>query len=100
MLWANSANDKLMIFFSYFSQKIGFDLSCKLGDNLHEMSNLFSSKNIKKTNISKCHLLIFLPSMLSVMGNGYIEKNLIALYMNLFTKRCSTHPSSGEKSFL
>ena len=75
-LLANSADDKLMIivvlagtlgcpqsaqylllptFFSYFSQKTGFDISCKLspfdifsyfsqktgsnGDNLHEMSN-------------------------------------------------------------
>ena len=36
-LWANSADDKLMIF-SLFFQKIGIDISCKLGDNLHEMS--------------------------------------------------------------
>ena len=28
-LWANSANDKLMIFF-LFSQKISFEISCKL----------------------------------------------------------------------
>ena len=52
-LWANSADGKLMI----FTQKIGFDISCKLGDNLgynlHEMSRwqfvwnviLFSEKN-------------------------------------------------------
>ena len=29
ILWANSADDKLMICFLYFSQNIGFDLSCK-----------------------------------------------------------------------
>ena len=32
--------------FSYFSQKTAFDISCKLGDNLHEMAKLFSGKNI------------------------------------------------------
>ena len=39
--WANSVDVKLVIF-SYFSQKTGFDISCKLsplGDNLHELSN-------------------------------------------------------------
>ena len=40
-LWANSADDKLMIF-SYFSQKIGFDISCKLS---LKCQNLFSRKN-------------------------------------------------------
>ena len=29
-LWANTADDKLMIFFHFFPQKIGSDLSCKL----------------------------------------------------------------------
>ena len=29
-LWANSADDKLIIFLSYFSQKTGFDSSRKL----------------------------------------------------------------------
>ena len=29
-LWTNSAHNKLMIFFSYFPQKIGCDMSCKL----------------------------------------------------------------------
>ena len=38
-LWANSA-DKLIIFFLFFFQKIRFDISYKLGDNLHEMSSL------------------------------------------------------------
>ena len=36
---------------SYFSQKIGFDISCELsptGDNWHEMLKLFSEKTKKK----------------------------------------------------
>ena len=49
-LWANSADDKLMVFFLFY-QKIGFDISCK-GDNLHEMSNPIFWEN--KKNISKC----------------------------------------------
>ena len=28
--WTHSADDRLVIFFSYFSQKTGFDFSCKL----------------------------------------------------------------------
>ena len=28
--WAFSADDKLMIYFSYFAKKTGFDISCKL----------------------------------------------------------------------
>ena len=35
---ALSADDILKYFSFYFSQKIGFDISCKIGDNLHEMS--------------------------------------------------------------
>ena len=37
MLWANSADDKLMIVF-YFFLEMGSDTLCKK-DNLHEMSN-------------------------------------------------------------
>ena len=35
--------DKILKYFSYFSQETGFDISCKFvstGDNLHEMSNI------------------------------------------------------------
>ena len=32
ILLVNSADDKLMIFFSYFSQTTGFDISCKFGE--------------------------------------------------------------------
>ena len=77
-LWVDSAHDKLMIF-SYFSQKInltfyenclhsfnqkkGFAISCKLSPQ--ECQILFSGKKINKKNISKCHLLRLLSSVLS-----------------------------------
>ena len=60
---ANSADDKL-IFFSNFSQKIGFVISYKLGDNLHEMSYPVFLE--KKKNISVCCQLKILPIVLSV----------------------------------
>ena len=66
-LWADSADDKLVKFFSYFSLKIGSDTSCKLSPNetiCMECQILFSRKNKKKK--SKCRLLKFLPSMQSV----------------------------------
>ena len=66
-LWANTEDNKLMILFSYkfpesriwrFMQIVCF------GDNLHEMSNLFSGKN--KNNISGYRLLEILPRVLGV----------------------------------
>ena len=61
---ATSTLPKFDLFFSYFSQKtVLFHISYN-GDNLHEMSNpVFWKQNVK--NISKCHLLKLLPSMLS-----------------------------------
>ena len=61
-LWANSAVDKLTIhvFFFYFSQKTGSNISCKLSHIetiCMKCQSLFSVKN--KENISKCHLLNF-----------------------------------------
>ena len=53
--------------FSYFSQKIGFDISCKLSlwrQFAWNVKSYFLEKNIK--NISKCCLLKFAPSMQSV----------------------------------
>ena len=48
-LWADSADDKVIIFF--FPQKIGFDISCKLspkeGDSLYEMSDPISGTKIR-----------------------------------------------------
>ena len=44
-LWANSADDKLMIFFLFFTRKQNLTVHRKLsGDNLHEMSNPVSGK--------------------------------------------------------
>ena len=63
-LWAFSADDKLiMVYFSYFYKKIGFDISCKLSpyETICMKCILFSVKN--KKNISKCHLLNILPSV-------------------------------------
>ena len=62
-LWANSADNKFT--FSYISQKTGFDISCKLSPNkiiYKKCQILFSGKNNK--NVSNCHLLKLLPSML------------------------------------
>ena len=38
MLWEDSVYDKLLMY-SIFSQKTGFDISCKLSPYLHKMSN-------------------------------------------------------------
>ena len=54
-------------YFSYFSQKTGFDISCKLSPEetiCMKYQILFSGKN--KKNISKCRLLKILPRVLSV----------------------------------
>ena len=59
MLGKISADDIL----KYFSQKdLTFHANCLQGDNLHEISSLFSGKNKK---ISKYSLPKFLPRMLS-----------------------------------
>ena len=53
--------------FLIFSQKTGFDISWKLSPNekiCMKCQILFSQK--KKKNILMCHLLTFLPSMLSI----------------------------------
>ena len=49
-VWANSADDKLIVFFSSFSQKMGFDISCSIStaDNLHEMSKPVSLEKSEK----------------------------------------------------
>ena len=66
-LWANSADDKLMIFFSLFLQKTGFDTACKLSPLetiCMKCQILFPGKNGK--NISIGHLLKILPRVLSI----------------------------------
>ena len=48
ILWVDSADDKwIFVFLSY--PKIAFDISCKLGDKLHEMSKLICLEQIRKT---------------------------------------------------
>ena len=49
--------------FSNFSKKIGFDISCKCKLICMKCQTYYPEKN---KNISKCHLLKFLPSVLSV----------------------------------
>ena len=67
-LWANSTW-QIGDIFLIFPQKTGFYNSCKLSPLILETicmkcQNLFSGKN--KEYILKCHLLIFLPRVLSV----------------------------------
>ena len=54
-LLANSADNKLMIFFSYFSQQTGFDISWKLSPMetiSMKFQILFSEKKIRKKYFS------------------------------------------------
>ena len=66
-LWANSADEKLMIsFLKNVSQKTDFDISSKLSimETIYmKCKSLYSGKN--KKNISKC-VLKYLPYMLCV----------------------------------
>ena len=67
-LWADKADDKLMILFFFFLRKkaLTFHVNCLLRRQIciHVCRSLFSEKN--KKNISKCCLLKFLPRVLSV----------------------------------
>ena len=80
--WADSTNDKFEEFFSYFSQKIGFDISCKLSPMktiCMRCQSPFSEKK-NKENISKCLPLKFLPSMPSIkVLRGKFALKVIAL---------------------
>ena len=65
MLWANWADDKLMLFLVFFLKiRIWhFMQMVSLGENLHGVSNSFFLES--KKNISKCRLLKLVPSMQS-----------------------------------
>ena len=52
-----------------------------LEDTLHEVSNPISRKNQK--NISKCHLLIFLPIMQTVKTINVHSSRLVFFYFNI-----------------
>ena len=65
-VWANSADNKLIILFLLFPEN-RFDISCKLSPwetIFMQCQHLFSGNN--KKHISVCHQLIFLHSVLSV----------------------------------
>ena len=78
MLWADSADDKLAIFFLFFQENRiwHFMRIVSLGDNLHEVSDLrrqfaWSVRSyflVKIRKIFQNVLLKFLPSMQSVKG--------------------------------
>ena len=60
-------------YFSYFNQKIGFQISCKLSPKetvCMKSESLFYG--ISKKNIYKCHLLKFSPWMQSVKVSQYL----------------------------
>ena len=64
-LWANSADDKLILFLIFSGNR--FDISCKLSAMetiCMKGQSLFSGKN--KKNISACRLLKILPRVLSI----------------------------------
>ena len=67
--------------FSYFSKKIGFDISCKLSpreeNNLHELLKPIFWENY--INVSKCHLLKFLPSMRCYSAKTHYENTPIQI---------------------
>ena len=86
-LWANLADDKLMIFF-LFSQETGFDISCKFAI-CRKCQNLFYGKN--KKIISKCCLLKFLPRVLSVKYIFTSLSGLLCNFGNILTLSKSFH---------
>ena len=62
ILWADSADDKLMIFFLFFSRK--FDLTPK--ETIFMKCQILFSRKKNEKNILKCNLLKFLPITESV----------------------------------
>ena len=79
LLWANSADNKV-VKFSYFSQKTGSDISCKLSPMetiCRKCQILFPGQN--KKNNSKCPLLKN-PRVLSVKSKYSIVHFCLVLY--------------------
>ena len=76
--WANSGDNKLMMFFLFFPESgiLHFMEIVSIGGRFHEMSNpFFSGKN--KKNILKCCLLKILPRELSVKYPLFISRRQI-----------------------
>ena len=93
---ANSADDKLMIFFLFFffPQKTDFNISCKLSPPetiCKKCQNLFSGKNI-----SICRLLKILPRMLSV--KSHITKTRLFKYIENFATKKKTKTKFSDKN--
>ena len=75
-LWANSADDKLMLFFFYFSQKTGFDISCKLCQWSRIILAIFVKKQIRNNSVLKwerCCLQCFLFLALAAILCSRVE---------------------------
>ena len=89
LLWADSADDKLIIFFLFFSQKIGFDISYKLSPweiICMKCQILFSGKN--KKNISEFCLLKFSPTIVLLNKlSVIIKKTCLFKYTENFTTK-------------
>ena len=84
-LWANPADDKLILF-SLFFQRIDFDIS--LGDkNLHEMSKpIFSSGDSFAWNVKAYFSLM--PKPVFSLGDSWHEMPKPKLkYQNLFSEK-------------
>ena len=62
-LWANSADNKLMIIFFIFSQKTGFEISCKLSP----LETICMKFQIMFTNKNRSILNCCLPRVLSLL---------------------------------
>ena len=72
MLWANSSDDKFMIFFIFFLEnriRHIMQIVIMQKETICMMCQILFSIKYKK-NISTCRLLIFLPSMQSVKNFG------------------------------
>ena len=78
---ANSADDKLMILFSFFfpeNQKIGFDFSCKLSP---EETSCLNNKSL------------FLGKMRKIF-----QKVVAAILLSMLSVRCNTDIKYGNSS--
>ena len=89
-LWANLADDTLLIF-SYFVQKAGFDISCKLSQVVTicmKCHILFSEKNLSKwylmKNLTRV-LSINVSSIYVYVNKGCIQKRKLLVIVLLWT---------------
>ena len=94
-LLANSADDKLVIFFLLIYQKTDFDISCKLSPLetiCMKYQNLFSGKN--KKNISNCRLLKIYSECKALIVKLCRSKK--SLFHGNWTKKCPKNHSKGQ----